>query len=573
MVATQSFSISRRTLDVEDYIDIVRRHVGWIVGPAFLGLVVSVSVAFMLPNEYSSHATMEITPAQISAGVVQSTLANSLNERIQQMQTQILSRTSLSTIITDPRLDLYKEERKTRPLEDVIDEMRNNIHIDYVALPGALGRGASAFNISFNYKDRFKAQQVVSSLMDKFQEENQNTQKTDMDTETGFIGDLLNNAKASLNDAEDKLTAFKQANAGKLPENEQLNIARENGFAEKIKSNSDQIYRDQQQLAGLETERRAQQGKIDFYDEQQAELESLVIANGGGPGAQQNQELAKMDQSIETQEFNIQQMRQQYKDTHPALLNAQRQLGVLKTKREEIKKRVDAANAAVASAAQSAAKKPDVNKQLAALQEQRERHSVDDAVARIDAQEKLINADIAKAKAEQDTWKKESDSTEQMLKESTGLEAQYEELKQAKMLADQQYQDYLKKQQNAEANQQLIQRKAGEILEVLDPASIPVQPTKPDRPKYVGGGFALSLILGLGMAGLQEAKDTSLKNLKDVRAYTNLPVLCSIPLLENTMLVKRKRRLTYLAWSAAVLVGAAVVTASVVYYYTNTMHS
>jgi len=50
-------------------------------------------------------------------------------------------------------------------------------------------------------------------------------------------------------------------------------------------------------------------------------------------------------------------------------------------------------------------------------------------------------------------------------------------------------------------------------------------------------------------------------------------VLCSIPLLENTMLVKRKRRLTYLAWSAAVLVGAAAVTASVVYYYTNTMHT
>jgi hypothetical protein len=100
-----------------------------------------------------------------------------------------------------------------------------------------------------------------------------------------------------------------------------------------------------------------------------------------------------------------------------------------------------------------------------------------------------------------------------------------------------------------------------------------VQPTKPNRYQYVGGGFAFSLILGLGLAGLQEARDTSLKNLKDVRAYTNLPVLCSIPLLENTMLVKRKRRLTYLAWSAAVLVGTAVVTASVVYYYTNTMHT
>jgi len=570
MVATQSFSVSRRTLDVEDYIDIIRRHAGWIVGPAFFGLVASVSVAFMLPNEYTSHATMEITPAEISAGIVPSTLANSLNERIQQMQQNILSHTSLQSIITDARLNLYPEERKTEPLEDVTDGMHNAIRIDYVALPG---KGATAFNIVFSYKDRYKAHEVVNALINKFEEENQNTQKTDMDTVTGFVGDMLNSAKATLNDAEDKLTAFKQANAGKLPENEQLNIARENGFAEKIKSASEQIYRDTQQLANLETERRAQKGRIDFYDEQQAEMESLVLASGGGPGAQQNQELAKADLAIENAEFSIQQMRQQYKDTYPALVAAQRQLSVIKTKREEIKKKVDAANAAAAEAAQNATKKPDINKGMASLKEQQERHNVDEAIARIDAQEKLINDDIAKAKAEQETWKKESDSTEQMLKESTGLEAQYEELNQTRKLADQRYQELQQKQQMADANSQLIQRKAGEVLEVLDPATLPVQPTSPDRKKYIGGGFGLSLILGLALAGLQEAKDTSLKNLKDVRAYTNLPVLCSIPLLENTMLVKRKRRLTYLAWSAAVLVGGAMVTASIVYYETIIMHT
>jgi hypothetical protein len=87
---------------------------------------------------------------------------------------------------------------------------------------------------------------------------------------------------------------------------------------------------------------------------------------------------------------------------------------------------------------------------------------------------------------------------------------------------------------------------------------------------YVGGGTAIAFILGLGLAGLQEAKDTSLKNLKDVRAYTNLPVLSSIPLLENTMLVRRKRRLTYLAWSAAVIVGILAVCASLYYYYQYT---
>ena len=96
----------------------------------------------------------------------------------------------------------------------------------------------------------------------------------------------------------------------------------------------------------------------------------------------------------------------------------------------------------------------------------------------------------------------------------------------------------------------------------------PSQPAKPNRWLIVGAGAAIAFILGLALAGVQEAKDTSLKNLKDVRAYTNLPVLSSIPLLENTMLVRRKRRIAYLAWSAAVIVGMLAVSASLYYHYT-----
>ncbi len=81
-------------------------------------------------------------------------------------------------------------------------------------------------------------------------------------------------------------------------------------------------------------------------------------------------------------------------------------------------------------------------------------------------------------------------------------------------------------------------------------------------------GVALAFVIGLALAGVQEARDTSLKNLKDVRAYTNLPVLSSIPLLENTMLVRRKRRLAYLAWSAAVIVGLLAIGAAFYYHAT-----
>ena len=46
MVPAQNYvSVSRRALDVEDYIDMVRRHRSWIVGPTFAGLVIAVVVA------------------------------------------------------------------------------------------------------------------------------------------------------------------------------------------------------------------------------------------------------------------------------------------------------------------------------------------------------------------------------------------------------------------------------------------------------------------------------------------------------------------------------------------------
>ena len=61
-------------------------------------------------------------------------------------------------------------------------------------------------------------------------------------------------------------------------------------------------------------------------------------------------------------------------------------------------------------------------------------------------------------------------------------------------------------------------------------------------------------------------RNTSLKNLKDVRAYTNMPVLSSIPLLENALLVRRKRRLVWLAWSSAVIVGCILMSGSMYYH-------
>jgi hypothetical protein len=118
----------------------------------------------------------------VSSGVVRFTLAGHADgdrqlalDRFRQMEQEILSRKSLTEIITQPALDLYDEDRKTTPLGEVVDNMRRVLSIKPAQLPS--GRIAT-FVISCEYPDKFKAQSVVRELVVKFIEQNITTQRS-----------------------------------------------------------------------------------------------------------------------------------------------------------------------------------------------------------------------------------------------------------------------------------------------------------------------------------------------------------------------------------------------------------
>ena len=146
-------------------------------------------------------------------------------------------------------------------------------------------------------------------------------------------------------------------------------------------------------------------------------------------------------------------------------------------------------------------------------------------------------------------------------------EKQYGELLRDRDIARQKYVEMDAKLSKAEIAQEMEGRKQGEMLELLDPASLPITPTEPKRPLVISFGAGLGLLLGIAIAGAREMKDTSLKNLKDVRAYTQMAILGSIPLLENDFVVRRRKRLAWLGWTTACLAAAVVISGSIVYYY------
>ena len=75
------------------------------------------------------------------------------------------------------------------------------------------------------------------------------------------------------------------------------------------------------------------------------------------------------------------------------------------------------------------------------------------------------------------------------------------------------------------------------------------------------------LLLGILLVALREVRDTSLKNLKDARLYTQLSILGSIPLLENDVVVQRRKQVMWVGWATATVFGLAIIAGSVAHYY------
>jgi hypothetical protein len=132
---------------------------------ALAGAMVAGVFAFRTQERYVSTAVMRFT----TAGQVDSGRQGAL-DRLVELQQSVLSRKSLAEIITQPALNLYPEDRKKMPLQDVVENMRNKAL--RIQAAEAWNGGVLAFVISCEYPDKLKAQAVVYELQTRFQEQN-----------------------------------------------------------------------------------------------------------------------------------------------------------------------------------------------------------------------------------------------------------------------------------------------------------------------------------------------------------------------------------------------------------------
>ncbi|HPQ16796.1 MAG TPA: GNVR domain-containing protein [Bryobacteraceae bacterium] len=538
-------SVGRRPMDVEDYIDVVRRHKSWIAGPTFASLVIAVVVAFLWPDTYISESTIQVLPPQVPERYVPSNANSEMTHRINQMAATIQSRPNLANLINTH--GLYRSELKRKPLEDVIEEMKRNIHISPVTTiqTPTHGRTAiSAFKVSFAFSNRHAAQKVTADLARGFIDENIRTLSSQSAATTDFLKDQWEAARKRLDELENKMTEFRLKNAGRLPEQLQANLQTLRSLETQLAGVNDAISR-------IGQEKLLFENQIRIYQDQLAALK-----RGGSTlsARAQDERLALVEREVVAMENNLAALRQRYKETHPDVQHAQAQLEMIRKRRDEI----------VRELAQAKSESAPV---VPTQEDLRGTRELEAAIARLQAQIQVKDLELAERTKEQKSLTQAINTYNARIQSSPLMEREYAELSRDYELAKARYEELNTKKSQSEIATALETRHYGERLEVLESASLPETPNKPNRLMIIGAGVGIGLMLGVFLTGAREMKDTSLKNLKDARAYTNLPVLGTIPLLENDLVVRRKRRLVWLAWSTACLVGVIAMSGSIYYYY------
>jgi uncharacterized protein involved in exopolysaccharide biosynthesis len=472
---------------------------------------------------------------------------------LEEITTSILSHTNLISLITDPQLNLYVKDRsKGKALEDVASAMFKDIKI----IPGAPvetstgSRAASAFRIEFSYTDRFKAQKVVNRLVSMYEEQNSREQRNQARTTSNFLNDQLKAAQEKLAGTEAAITKFTVENRGHLPQELQSNLTQLQGLRMQIGQANDQI--------GTATTQ-----KIFFESNQknllatEKSLKDNLETTMSGPGAYASEVTNGWRKAIQDLTVQLDAARKQYQDGMPEVQTLQAKLDFAQKQLDKQEKE-DADRAAQTATGPIVVRNPQAAERLDTVRG--ELTMVRSQLAQTDIVIQNKNKQIEELTREMGIVQRAIDAS--------GLNSQdYNRLTHDRDMAQLEVQDLTKKQMASATQESLEERQAGEKLETLDMASLPETAIEPKREIWAAAGTLFGLMVGLVLAGAKEMKNTSLKNLKDVRAYTNLPILSSIPLLENALLLRRKRRLFWLAWTSAFIIGLVCISASMYYHF------
>lgn len=192
-------------LSPSDYAWMVRR--GWrtAVALGLAGLAVSLVWVYFYPERYVSQATLRFIPPQVAERYVAGNDTLRAEERVYAVS-QLLSSTLTARKLIDG-LGLYPELRRIKPVADLVPIFQSNLAIERVS-SGNQGRSIASARISFQYSDAEKCRQIVQQLVETVYEVNRRYRGEQSIGTTEFLATQVEAARATVDELEEKLAGM-----------------------------------------------------------------------------------------------------------------------------------------------------------------------------------------------------------------------------------------------------------------------------------------------------------------------------------------------------------------------------
>jgi succinoglycan biosynthesis transport protein ExoP len=478
---------------------------------AIVGLMVSVVVVRQLPSIYRSEALILLDSQKIPEKYVTSTVNTDVQERLASISQEILSTTRLQKIIDD--FGLYRDERKKLAREEVVELMRKDITIT-LENGGAPSRPA-AFRVGYQGRNPTLVTEVASRLSNLFVEEDLQNRERQAQGTANFIDSQLNEAKKTLDDLEAKVSKYKLAHNGDLPEQETSLNATLTRLQLELQGNQDAVNRAQQNKTVL-------QGTVDMAEAAAGTTHARrPSANNPFEVSTNSNPLPEGDSKYLEAQYDA--LSKLYQPTYPRMVALRHEIERQKLVEDSERARVE-----------------NLKKQIALVDREIQQ--------RTSERERILNSiQLYQARIEQLPVREQ---------ETAALTRDYE-------MSKTNYKSLLDKKLAAGMATDMEKLQQGERFTMLDPPRVPEKPISPQRPKLIGIGFVISLVLAFAIPIAIEKKKNAV--LGEWELPEGVVVLGRIPYINpgsSSFAEPRKRK-----WAVISTVGLLGTCLAGVYLY------
>jgi succinoglycan biosynthesis transport protein ExoP len=520
---TQQFDLTR-ILDIAR-----RRHIPFLAA-LFTGWLAIWGLSWFLQVRYKSGTLILVQQPSMPKNYVEPNVSDDLQERMQSITQQILSRTRLLLIID--KLHLYNGKHRKLTPDEKVALMQKDTDIELVRDPQ--NDAITAFRVSFSAPDPHIAQQVTSELTNLFIDENTRVREQQSEQTTQFIQSQLSNARTGLADQEAKVRAFQATHEGSLPTQQASNLQILSGLQAQLQNEQDALNAAKQQ-------RVYTQSLVDQYRSAQG---TTRTANGAPTG------LAAIDQQLDTLRAKLADLSTRYTDRYPEVQEVKSEIAKAEKQRQQLIANLKSGSDHGTDNQVQPVTDPIQNAPLLQLQSQLQAAEVE-----ITNREQAISS-----------LKSRINDYQARLSDEPAVEQQLADLTRGYEQSKTNYDDLLKKENDSQMATSMEQMQEGERFTMIDPPSLPLKPDFPNRMKMCESGVGIGLVLGSLLVFGLEFFDDRIHGDKEIQNLLPFAVIAEVPDIVTSVDERREKRRIVLGWTMAGFVFFTVLAGTAVSY-------